>query len=385
VEKARPSLAYLADKFNTAAPPGYVPGRGRGVEGFAKPPPKPPPRRAPAGVADDDEEEDEEDRRRRARLDELDDDGAGASADPDASGKVGEGGKLEGEAASTSVLDINETERFEIQQLSMEQADAGVVMEPFNMNAERREGTFDDDFNFVWKRKGEDPDDMNDAWLGEVDEGAESDEKIAKRKRLLQRQLDIQAGEDEAPPDKMMLWQQMVGLLQEGESVAAALRRLSTTPKGGAGKRPKAAVAAPKLTPQEQEAQKQAFDALTEAADKLLRSGAFDIYSETREGLLKSIEQLAADQRAVADEAAAAAGVSDDVHQAAVASGFVFDATSGVYYNYGNGLYFDPRTNLYWPAGGGDTYYTYDSNTHQFVPQPNQEAGTSAADSGSAE
>ena len=63
-----------------------------------------------------------------------------------ASGKVGEDGKLEGEAADTGVLDMNETERFEIQKLSMEQADAGAVMEPFNMNSERREGTFDDDF-----------------------------------------------------------------------------------------------------------------------------------------------------------------------------------------------------------------------------------------------
>jgi hypothetical protein len=37
--KQRPSLAKLADRFNTAPPPGYVAGRGRGVSGFAKPDP----------------------------------------------------------------------------------------------------------------------------------------------------------------------------------------------------------------------------------------------------------------------------------------------------------------------------------------------------------
>ena len=42
-EKARPSLAHLADKFNQAPPPGYVPGRGRGVAGFSAPPPAPAP------------------------------------------------------------------------------------------------------------------------------------------------------------------------------------------------------------------------------------------------------------------------------------------------------------------------------------------------------
>ena len=64
-------------------------------------------------------------------------------------------GKVEGEVADTNTLDLSQTERFEVQTLSMDQADAGAVMEPFNMNNERREGHFDDDFNFVWKRKGE--------------------------------------------------------------------------------------------------------------------------------------------------------------------------------------------------------------------------------------
>eukprot|EP00966_Prymnesium_polylepis_P209732 4857689-Prymnesium_polylepis.1 len=105
VEKARPSLSWQADKFNTSAPPGYVAGRGRGASGFTKPPDNPPPRKAPGRVPDNDDDDDE-DRRRRARLEDDDDDeGAGPSADPadpDATGGVGEDGKLEGDAADTN-------------------------------------------------------------------------------------------------------------------------------------------------------------------------------------------------------------------------------------------------------------------------------------------
>ena len=58
----------------------------------------------------------------------------------------------------------------------MDKAEAGYTMDSFSMDSERKEGHFDDDFNFVWKRRGEDPDDINDAWLkGEVDEGRETE------------------------------------------------------------------------------------------------------------------------------------------------------------------------------------------------------------------
>ena len=52
--------------------------------------------------------------------------------------------------------------------------------------------SFDEDFNFVWKKRGEDPDDVHDAFLDEVDAGeAESAEKLEKRRKLLERQIAL--------------------------------------------------------------------------------------------------------------------------------------------------------------------------------------------------
>ena len=209
------SLAHLADKFNIAPPPNYVAGRGRGASGFSKPSEDPPKRGGGASAA--------------------------AAAASTASAAASDG-RLEGDAADTRELDLSETERFEEAELSMDNSEAGAMMEPFNMSSERREGSFDDDFNFVWKRKGEDPDDVQDAWLGEVDAEGESAEKVEKRRKLLQRQMDAQQQPDEQPPDTPALLTQVASLLQTGESVASALRRLSGGAQrrggsGGGGKR----------------------------------------------------------------------------------------------------------------------------------------------------
>jgi hypothetical protein len=78
----------------------------------------------PSRHDDDDEEEEEEE---------------GAARAPE----VALDGKLEGEAADTNALDLNQTERYEVQGLSMDQKEAGGAMEAFNMDGERREGHFD--------------------------------------------------------------------------------------------------------------------------------------------------------------------------------------------------------------------------------------------------
>ena len=177
------SLAFLADKFNTEAPAGYVPGRGRGIAGFSKPPAEPPKRGKPppggaAAAADDDDDDDE--RRRRAALSD-DDEFAGEEAGDGAAAEEG----LDGEAGDTRELDLAETQRYEKAGASMDQTEAGYAIEPFNMRAERSEGHFDESFNYVWNRKD---DDLHDAWLKETDGAtAESDEKVQKRREILRR------------------------------------------------------------------------------------------------------------------------------------------------------------------------------------------------------
>jgi len=391
--KQRPSLAKLADRFNTAPPPGYVAGRGRGVSGFAKPDPADLPKgrgARGAGAA-----------------------GAGSSAELQATAadvetagdehklKLGADGKLEGDAGDSRELDLSETERFEKQQLSMDSSEAGFKIEAFNMDAERREGHFDDDFNYVWKRKGDDPDDANDAWLGEVDSTGESAEKVEKRRRLLQQQIEMQQQPDEPAADRGALLQQILAVVKPGETVAAALRRLSKRHATSGGKRQAAGSGTPSAASAagaadghgddgnlEEILAKQQFEELTDAADAMLRAGRFDIYSRLREALLDEVEVLrrAADGAATSslasaqgDEASAAAaealGIEPHVHAGAVAGGFVLDAAHRVYFNASSGLYFDPRSSLYWSASSASSsqpviYYVWDAATAQIVVAP---------------
>ena len=407
----RKSLAHLADKFNTAPPPGYVAGRGRGISGFSKPPP---PEEGGKGKG-----------RGRGRGEGGGRGGGGggsssadAGLDADDSVVVGDG-KIEGDVANTDRLDLKDTERFEEAEVSMDSKEAGNVVEAFSMDAERKEGSFDEDFNFVWKKRGEDPDDVHDAFLDEVDAGeAESAEKLEKRRKLLERQIAAQDAPEEPRADKPTLLRTIAGLLQEKESVAAALRRLSGKGASGSGKgggggkgggkgaqKQQQQVASGSKRPREQPGaaagsgaagggdddleavlRKQQFEQLTEAADALLRAGRFDIYSERREAILAEVDAGGggsgggsggsasasgadgSDDPSAAEEQAASLGIDPQVHAGCVAGGFVLDASNRVYYNGTSGLFFDPRTTLYWNASAPGTYYYYDSGSGQFVP-----------------
>ena len=159
-------MAHLADKYNTSAPPGYVPGAGRGISGFSKPPPKEPPKRGSAAGGPD-------------KFGKFDAPAAPAASSAAVGASSSEAG-LAGDAGDTRELDLSETKGFEEDELSMDSKEAGGKVEAFNMNTERQEGHFDDDFNYVWKDKKGDDDDVKDAWLTEVDgDDKETDEKVA--------------------------------------------------------------------------------------------------------------------------------------------------------------------------------------------------------------
>ena len=396
---ARKSMAHLADKFNTAAPPGYVPGAGRGVSGFSKPPPDEPPRRgAGAGGAD-----------KFGKFGApVPDDKSSAAAGSSSVEKSGKG--LAGEAGDTRELDLAETQGVEEQDLSMDSKEAGYTVEAFNMNSERQEGHFDDDFNYVWKDKKGDDDDVKDAWLTEVDgDEKETDEKVAKRRKMLESQMsNLEAPAEVA--DTAALRRAAAALLQPKESVAGGLKRLSAKPKPKprqgkerreAAKAAKAAAAAgggggggggggegggegEGESAEERAAKKAAFEQLTEAADQLLRAGDHDIYGATKEKLLDAAAKAEAEAAAAAAaaeaeastaaaEAAGAeggppAGVSAAVHDAAVAGGFL-PHTGGLYFNSSSQLFFDPSSSLYWPVGASDEgpYFYFDSATQEFV------------------
>mmetsp|Transcript_30825 Transcript_30825/g.50992 ORF Transcript_30825/g.50992 Transcript_30825/m.50992 type:complete len:381 (-) Transcript_30825:40-1182(-) len=364
----RKSLAHLSEKFNTAPPPGYVPGRGRGVSGFSKPPADPP--------------------RRGAKQ-------AAAIVEPHDAAGTSDESLQKIEESDTRELDLGETERFEMDETSMDIKEAGIAIEPFNMKQERREGHFDDDFNYVWKPKGEDDDDVNDAWLGEVDEQHEGDDKIQKRRKLLKQQLENLETQEEAPPDVPRLCRDLVKLLQPKETVASALRRLSSSTNRRASRKPQrrvkrgvsaaeAAVAETRendavMTEEKVELRRQ-FDELTEIADKLLRSGRFDVYNDTRESLAgsSSIDGQSSQDKPQAESSAPSntsdtyslpEGVTLEIHEAVRSAGYEFDEQSGYYFSSGSGLFYDARSSVYW-APGGMCYYTWDSDAQTFIEMP---------------
>ena len=399
-------MAGLADKFNTAPPPGYVPGAGRGISGFSKAPPKEPPKRGGPDAGGPD---------KFGKFGAPVPDATSSAAGAAPLEKDGKG--LAGDAGDTRELDLAETQGVEEQDLSMDSKEAGYAVEAFNMNSERQEGHFDDDFNYVWKDKKGDDDDVKDAWLTEVDgDDKETDEKVAKRRKMLQSQMsNLEAPAEVA--DTAALRRAAAALLQPKESVARGLKRLSAKPKPKPrqGKERREAAKAAKAaaaggggggdgggegggegeSAEERAANKALFEQLTEAADQLLRAGDHDIYGATKEKLLEAAAKAEAEAEAEATAATAAAaaaeaeastaaadgtavgeaalpsGVSTAVHEAAVAGGFL-PHTGGLYFNSSSELFFDPSSSLYWPVGASDEgpYFFFDSETQALVNSP---------------
>ncbi|EQC31009.1 hypothetical protein SDRG_11196 [Saprolegnia diclina VS20] len=150
--------------------------------------------------------------------------------------------------------------------------DDGVRMMPFNLKEDREDGHFDDSGNFVWA-KG-DKAVQEDAWLDGV---SAQDMEIAEMARL-QRQ--------EAADDEAETWTErraksvFMEVLNEGETVLAALRRLGKKPKPKTAKQKKTFVDA--QTPD----MKREFNQLTDAADYMMRQGHTEIYHKPKEDIV---------------------------------------------------------------------------------------------------
>ena len=229
----------------------------------------------------------------------------------------------------------------------------------------------------MWKAKGGDEDELNDAWLGEVDSSKESDAKVKKRKLLLEQQIDVLQQQDEAPPDVPELTKELVGMLQPRETVAAALRRLGANAHGvgrgrGRGRQAAQTVASTPAESVEQKShRRKEFERLTDIADKLLRAGKFDVYSDTREKLAGGTEPAGEDASPEAqEEGAPRTGAQPD---------YKLDETSGCYFSASTGLYFDPRTSLYWAAGSTGPYFQFDGAQFVQVEMPSSQATAESA------
>lgn len=145
--------------------------------------------------------------------------------------------------------------------------EAGEAMEPFNLREEREEGFFDMNGNFIWRKQSQEP----DAWLAGLDE-AQMEEDIgnaasAKRKKDRAEAVDTVTDAMSAL-SKSELCATASLLMEPGETVLKAIKRLGKHAKGEAGA-----------------AERRKFEKLTELADHLLSRGFVDVYDTRKEVL----------------------------------------------------------------------------------------------------
>lgn len=171
-------------------------------------------------------------------------------------------------------------------------------VEAFNLKAEQEEGRFDESGNYV--RKANDPDAVHDRWLEGVSKKDMKKAAAAHEKR--QAELRQKRIEDDSVLTSDLL-RSLILLLERSETAEDALRRL--------GKRQSKTKKVPKWKQKKQQQQQQkvaadansmdvdpaedpeqvrvrnAIDAITDAASKLLERDRPDIYDRERERLIR--------------------------------------------------------------------------------------------------
>ncbi|KAF7803713.1 CD2 antigen cytoplasmic tail-binding protein 2 [Senna tora] len=143
--------------------------------------------------------------------------------------------------------------------------DDGIQIEPFNLNKEREEGYFDAAGNFVeYARENE----IKDAWLDNV-------EVEPKYSALSSAVTSEEVIEDLSSKDVGVIKRRIANVLEPGETVLQALRRL----KGNSDRKAKMSAET-----------KVVFDQLTEDAMKLMENGEYDVYHEKKEVFQREAE-----------------------------------------------------------------------------------------------
>jgi len=274
---------------------------------------------------DDDDDDDDDDN-------DDDDDGKGNRGQDDSDGDIDT-------RSSTIRGKVIRKIRGEDEGPTIEADEQGITLEPFNLKEAREEGYYNASGDFVYKKSSKDKDDEEedddegkDAWLDELDEmdpalrrKLQAEVELAHKKRLEREggKSSITAGKEReehndndnnddidgvskkdaplfgdgdsdvsaSPQVRCQYLQIVCDTLLDGESAAAALRRLGA----GAKKRSwqKVDDSTPKQTPEDL----LSFNALTDALDGLVNDGLVDAYSLTRALAKSELRQTQAEMR----------------------------------------------------------------------------------------
>ncbi|XP_072549488.1 CD2 antigen cytoplasmic tail-binding protein 2 [Salminus brasiliensis] len=227
------------------------------------------------------------------------------------------------EGENGSKYNILASDDVEGQEMATIDCDEGVPITPFNLHEEMQEGHFDSEGNYFIKKEKE----IKDNWLDNIDWVKIKEQPVKKKKKGLSAKRRRRAGdEDEAEEERKreeqqedeeeeeqekepeedplatysryQLMEAVVGLLQPGETVSAALRRL-----GGLGGRKKKGRLRDGAEEEKEEATNrdtEKLEKLTALADRLVGAGEYEIYQQTYEKLaykMKSTQRGAAAQQ----------------------------------------------------------------------------------------
>ncbi|KAG9264027.1 CD2 antigen cytoplasmic tail-binding protein 2 [Astyanax mexicanus] len=220
------------------------------------------------------------------------------------------------EAENGDKYNILASDDVEGQEMSTIDCDEGVPITPFNLHEEMQEGHFDSEGNYFIKKEN----DIRDNWLDNIDWVKIKEQPVKKKKKGLsakrrrragdedeaeeERQREEQQGkeeeeeEEEKEPEEdplakyshYQLTEAVVDLLQPGETVSAALRRL-----GGLGGRKKKGRLRDGVKEEEEETTNrdtEKLEKLTALADRLVGVGEYEIYQQTYEKLAYKIKNM---------------------------------------------------------------------------------------------
>ncbi|ELT91715.1 hypothetical protein CAPTEDRAFT_148353 [Capitella teleta] len=171
-----------------------------------------------------------------------------------------------------NVLDTDDIEGQEDGGVDIEE---GIRFTPFNMEEEMEEGHFDSEGTYIFTKEKE----IRDNWMDNID--------WVKVKQNDAPKEDSESGEEESL-DEIAFYKQMVELMQPGENVNKALKRLGGSKKMSSAERWKAKKQKIEKSLEEQEKEKKDKEKLlqlTELANKLLQQGHYEIYQHTYEKL----------------------------------------------------------------------------------------------------
>ena len=201
------------------------------------------------------------------------------------------------EVESSSESDISDAERADVGEDIDEEIGAGgkkehaPKLDAFNVRAEKEEGGFDESGNYV--RKAADPDAVHDSWLEGVSKKEMRRAKEAADKREDEQRQKIR--EDDAVLTSDIL-AKLIPRLERGETVLESLARLGRKntkrkPKWQKNKRngnnSMDIDKDPEIEDPAETQRREAVEAITSAADQLLRRGQTDIYDAEKELLMR--------------------------------------------------------------------------------------------------